>query len=601
MRLFQAGPVQVYYDQGFLRYLSLGGKEVVRMIYFAVRNQDWNTIAGAVEEETVEQSEEAFRIGYQYHVQEGNIRMRWLVSIAGTNDGTISFAIQGSALSTFLKNRVGLCVLHPIEGVAGQICRIGHPDGSYSASKFPELVSPHQPFLNIQSMEWPVGEEGRVRLDFEGEVFETEDQRNWTDTSYKTYCTPLAQPFPVEVPEGTVFQQKVTFRVVQPPVVSARSAPAGIQTEINGPPLPFPAVGVGMSAEGTPPTEAEAAFLRKISLSHLRADLFLSQSDWVDRLQEALSQSHLLHLPLELALFFGPDPEVEANALLPLLLPNQPQLASLLIFEGKTRLTSPALLAAVVPLVREKLPGTKVGGGTDANFAEFNRNPFPFLLVDYVSYSANPQAHATDDLILIENMAAQGDTVRSARVLAPGLPVHVSPVTLKSRFNAVATSGSSSPSPPADHRQATSLVAGWSLGSLKYLAEAGVSSVTYFETTGPGGIYSGDQPFAVGQFLAYLGQFNPGFSVPTTCNRPLLVSSLLIQNGAKACLLLANHTTEEQVVELPKDFVPEHSVAIDTSAAKEIFSAETLFIELQPEQVMAIEGFTGAVQGSSSG
>ena len=38
---------------------------------------------------------------------------------------------------------------------------------------------------------------------FEGETFEMEDQRNWTDASYKTYCTPLSLPYPVEVKEGT--------------------------------------------------------------------------------------------------------------------------------------------------------------------------------------------------------------------------------------------------------------------------------------------------------------------------------------------------------------------------------------------------------------
>ena len=37
----------------------------------------------------------------------------------------------------------------------------------------------------------------------EGETFETEDQRNWSDASFKTYGTPLHLPFPVEVEEGT--------------------------------------------------------------------------------------------------------------------------------------------------------------------------------------------------------------------------------------------------------------------------------------------------------------------------------------------------------------------------------------------------------------
>ena len=32
---------------------------------------------------------------------------------------------------------------------------------------------------------------GEIVIRFEGDLFEMEDQRNWTDASYKTYSTPL--------------------------------------------------------------------------------------------------------------------------------------------------------------------------------------------------------------------------------------------------------------------------------------------------------------------------------------------------------------------------------------------------------------------------
>ena len=37
---------------------------------------------------------------------------------------------------------------------------------------------------------------------FHGEVFESEDQRNWGDYSFKTYSTPQARPKPVAVAPG---------------------------------------------------------------------------------------------------------------------------------------------------------------------------------------------------------------------------------------------------------------------------------------------------------------------------------------------------------------------------------------------------------------
>ncbi len=66
-------------------------------------------------------------------------------------------------------------------------------------SRFPEEISPHQPFRDIRAMHWKITDSMEAHLYFEGDVFETEDQRNWTDASYKTYSTPLDQPYPAKV------------------------------------------------------------------------------------------------------------------------------------------------------------------------------------------------------------------------------------------------------------------------------------------------------------------------------------------------------------------------------------------------------------------
>ena len=36
----------------------------------------------------------------------------------------------------------------------------------------------------------------------EGDAFEMEDHRNWTDASFKTYVRPLALPWPYVLPAG---------------------------------------------------------------------------------------------------------------------------------------------------------------------------------------------------------------------------------------------------------------------------------------------------------------------------------------------------------------------------------------------------------------
>ena len=52
---------------------------------------------------------------------------------------------------------------------------------------------------------------GEITIRFEGDLFEMEDQRNWTDASYKTYSTPLRLPYPAPISEGDRVWQRVTI------------------------------------------------------------------------------------------------------------------------------------------------------------------------------------------------------------------------------------------------------------------------------------------------------------------------------------------------------------------------------------------------------
>src|SRR6185436_10820871 len=103
----------------------------------------------------------------------------------------------------------GFVVLHPLKGVAGQAVDIEHVDGSKVKSKFPELVNPIQPVLNIRSLTHEVmpGLEATVLM--EGDTFEMEDHRNWSDASFKTYVRPLSRPWPYTLEAGTPVKQVI--------------------------------------------------------------------------------------------------------------------------------------------------------------------------------------------------------------------------------------------------------------------------------------------------------------------------------------------------------------------------------------------------------
>ncbi len=209
-RILRAGPLQVSYQNGELRDLRLGQTEVLRRVYGAVRDRDWGTVAAHISEEQIADNGDYFRVEFAARHRQNEIEFDWRGVIVGERDGTVSFEFDGRALRDFWRNRIGLCVLHPPD-CAGVAART-HAEGARQSTRFPLHIAPHCPFENLSALSYQLAPDLWARVEFEGEVFETEDQRNWTDASFKTYGTPLALPFPVQVAAGARVAQRVTLR-----------------------------------------------------------------------------------------------------------------------------------------------------------------------------------------------------------------------------------------------------------------------------------------------------------------------------------------------------------------------------------------------------
>jgi hypothetical protein len=242
------------------------------------------------------------------------------------------------------------------------------------------------------------------------------------------------------------------------------------------------------------------------------------------------------------------DAFLERYSLLPV------KIRHLLVFD-RDFLSSSELLKQVVPGLKALLPDIPVGGGTDANFAELNRNPPDPRLLDFITYSICPQIHAYDNLTLLENLEAQPDSVSSAMSLLDK-PVTIGALTLKQRFNAVATDdiNERQAMPESDPRQHTSFTAGWTLGSIRNLATAGAASLTYFETVGPRGILSRqDPPLAHSPLYRLFEEILTGDHlqvIHTKSSHPLEFDGLALQGEKEVRLLLANYTESELSIEM---------------------------------------------------
>ena len=572
----RAGPLSMVFEAGDLRYIRFGDDEILRRIYVAVRDHNWDTILPQLSSVQIEQESDTFRITYDVENKAADVDFFWRGTIAGDANGTITFSMDGEARSTFRRNRIGFCVLHPM-GLAGSPCRIEKVDGAVEESAYPISIAPQHlidgeikpvaPFNNMRAVSYEVttGVEAEVR--FEGEIYEMEDQRNWTDASYKTYGTPLSEPFPVEVPAGTKIAQRITLTLTTQGESRTDELDATSQQltlEISSTDTrPLPQIGLGVASHGEPLNTGELERLKQLNLSHLRVDIDLTQPDYESTLRRTIDEAQALGVSLELALFLTDAAAEELQGFATAVEQVKPPIGRCLIFHKTEASTS----AQWVDLARRYLTGTKVGAGSNAYFTDLNRGRPPVDALDLVCYSINPQVHAFDNSSLIETLEAQAVTVESTRQFASGLPIAVTPVTLLARFNPNATGPELEPAPgelppQVDIRQMSLFGAGWTLGSIKYLSESGASSVTYYETTGwrgvmetangsplpekfrslPGGV------FPLYHILADVGEFAGGEILVSKSSDSLKVEGIALRKNGKTRTLLANLTPDSQQV-----------------------------------------------------
>jgi hypothetical protein len=227
------------------------------------------------------------------------------------------------------------------------------------------------------------------------------------------------------------------------------------------------------------------------------------------------------------------------------------RIARVIVYETGRPMASRDAVAVVARRLHADGGNVAVGRGTVGNFTELNRNrPEPGSAA-LLAYPICPQIHATDDLSVVENLAAQADTVRTARSFAPAAHLAVGPVSLARRPDPFAAGQSGGAEQPAgDPRQASPLGAAWTLGSIKHLAEAGADSVTYFDATGPFGVMDADgRPFPLFGVLAAVGEFAGG-EVIECLDEPMSFAALAVCKDDRARLVVANLLSRRQCVEI---------------------------------------------------
>jgi D-apionolactonase len=578
-RRLAAGALSVELENGALRYVRLGEHEVIRAIAFLVRDENWGTFAPTLTNLRIEETADAFAVTYDANCADASRQLDYSAVIRGRSDGSLRFEVSAQPRTDVLTNRTGFIVLHPLKGVAGASLRVLHADGGELTMRLPEEIDPVQPLKNICALTHEVTPGVSVICRMEGDVFEMEDQRNWSDASFKTYVRPLARPWPYRLPAGETFTQAVTIDCSGPlPAAPHVRGGAATTVTIGAPAGAVPLLGLGLPAEDAAHALAAADLLRRLAPRQLLATFDARRHGAAElAAHRRVAEITGAAVALEIVIPGGPDPAAElmpiaaavANAgLAPASVAVFPQQDLRSVLPGTPWPAMPSA-AAIAEAARAAFPGLPLGGGMFSYFTELNRKRPPAGFHDYITHATCPIVHAADDRSVMETLECLPYIVRSTRAFIGATPYHVGPSQIGCRDNPYGAAISPNPDDRRvclarnDPRQRGLFNAAWTLGYIATLARCGVEAVTMAAPTGPFGVIHRrtdlpqpwyddlDGPAVYPAYHVLAGMFGAS-GVPllaTQVSRPG-VAAFAVREGERTVLWLANLRGETCEVEL---------------------------------------------------
>ena len=449
-----------------------GALEIVSAVQVTVRDERWGTVRPTVRRAEVREDAEGFRVDIE--ATHGD-DFSWRGTVTGSADGTLDIDVDGIAERDFVYRRIGICVLHPWETYVGARFEADGV-GARTAGTFPREIAP-QPLVDgayramvpaFAQLDVAFDHGTRVDFTFSGEAdgWELEDQRNWTDASFKTYPTPLRRSVPRTLHRGERLRQTLRIRVVGDATApEPDDGPVVLQI---GDPGERTAPSVGLTAPLG--TDVDLSRIRALSPAHLRVVADVAGD--LEVLSRAAALATDADVPLEVALLLDDDEDGGRLARVVRAL-GDPAIARFMLLRRSGATAGGAFVSRLRPHLGQ-LASAPVGGGTASHFSELNRaEPDPSGL-DALAFAVSPQVHEADDASIMRTLEIQPQVGARVRHLAAGADVVISPLTLAAHDPAA-------PDDAIDARVGSDLAAAWTVGSVCALAAVGVGSLTLHE------------------------------------------------------------------------------------------------------------------------
>jgi D-apionolactonase len=595
-RALKAGQLTAVLEDGQLRRICWDGREAIRGISFLIRNQNWGTYPARLANLHVEESPKGFRVTYTGHCQDDEQSLQYTVEIVGNAEGSVQFQARLSPITDFSTNRAGFIVLHPLNGVAGESVSVLHTDGRTVQTSFPKHIAPSQPLFDIRAVTHQVCPGVSVTCTMQGDAFELEDQRNWSDASFKTYIRPLSKPYPYVLKAHEELLQSVSLQFNQ--VTSKPSTIIGVSNErtvrFAAGSNRFPALAMTADSESlseTSLTRTEFA-LRSLAPQWLVGRVTVeSSSKELQRLARAQSVAGA-QLWLEVIVSCEGDLSSELLQISQVLRESGLNPSAITVCPHALLKSVPANhsvpglkeggLRSLFETARRAFPGALVGGGSVAYFTELNRNPPPPSTVDFITHTTCPIIHAADDDSVMETLESLPWIFESTRHLGVSAEYWLGPTTIGMRHNPYGAAPAQNPQhlrlamAKDDPRQRSLFGAAFYLAYAVQAVNAGLAVMAFCDPDGPFGVTieaPGSSLCApVFHALKWLSHAAHNLTLKVDVDGPKGVSALGYTHHGTNILLLANTTCTPQEVSIANvDHL--HLLVLDESSHQEALHA----------------------------
>ena len=488
---------------GHVGGLGWHGVELLRGVSYPIRDADWGTVLLDAADDSLAADRNTAQYIREFATSAEGFAGRFTIDASASGEVSMDLVLVAQREHSIC--RAGFTLLHPIVGLAGDQLTVVHSDGTAEMTHFPAMISPSQPAREISGLRYRI-DGCAIEIAMSGDVFEMEDQRNWSDASYKTYCRPLARPYPYVVRRGETITQRIEISLLgqsRP----ARKGRRSLALQPSSEPLKeaVPAVALAVEREWKHCLGDDLADVRRI----IRVDL---RSDDLSVLEDASA-------PFDLEVIT--DDEIGAA---------REGLRSLAGALARSNWVPGHVLAApsaylkshqpdgpwpvgaapeeVADAARAAFPNSRIGGGVLTNFAEFNRcRPDP-ARVDYVSHGSSAIVHAADDESVFQTIEALPHIFASTRAIAPALPYRLGLVSIGMRTNPYGPGLNDNRErtlrtmTAADPRASTIVGAAWMVAAMAATKGFGIEVIALGSPAGPFGIVETET-----------GRLRPGFHV----------------------------------------------------------------------------------------